>query len=510
MGQTASKSTSSTITSNNGDTTINLKKPEIQPYTVDTNNWLQYAKDKLRGDIKGELLIGPNTLLGDPAKGCSKNFNASYKCFNNGETKTISIPESADGKTAIFTCENEYKQCTSSILEITDDGKLRMKKDGINGEIIWQSNTNEVGLPTEKYSAKYSKYGRNYLKTDEFLKPGEFVGSPSGNCYFTLMPVQENSDIYRLVIAYRELGCKNEESNSRNKNLEINSSSYGSFGFVGDTNTTYGLYSLEPMELKDMGKVAYVDGNENGETGTKKNIYTYDDNNSSLSNQYFYIGKYNALGNNIDILDSNSIEKCIELCNKNDKCYSFVYDKVNNKCYLKNDSSFPYSSNRTYDENMELYIRKKKVDNNISCSKDVKQITYSDFQSFNRKGNMNNDIKCNIGKQISEDKELLRKKREELDNILKDMNQHINALQSKEEKIDNELILYINKLENDIKNYDVIFKKSKDIVDETINAKAQYDNSELKISSTNTYYMIFTIILIVIIISMIILFRKIK
>ena len=114
MGQSASKQSEITLSNdNNNQQKISLQPPQPKPYSVDINNWLQYTKGKIDGNLKGELLLTSQGSMGDPAQGCSKNFNASYKCFPNSDIKTISIPESADGKTAIFSCEDEYNRCTS-------------------------------------------------------------------------------------------------------------------------------------------------------------------------------------------------------------------------------------------------------------------------------------------------------------------------------------------------------------------------------------------------------------
>ena len=48
----------------------------------------------------------------EPAKGCSKEFNAEYKCGISSSTlKTLRVPADARGRSALFDCDAEYKQC---------------------------------------------------------------------------------------------------------------------------------------------------------------------------------------------------------------------------------------------------------------------------------------------------------------------------------------------------------------------------------------------------------------
>jgi hypothetical protein len=44
------------------------------------------------------------TKLGDPANGCGKDFNASWRCGNAEEIHKVFLPAEASGREAPFTC----------------------------------------------------------------------------------------------------------------------------------------------------------------------------------------------------------------------------------------------------------------------------------------------------------------------------------------------------------------------------------------------------------------------
>jgi hypothetical protein len=150
-------------------------------YNVPTNNWLDLVKRVVNGANQLSYTISgvPN-----PAGTCPKNFTATYKC-GNGPTKNVTVAAEANGKLAAFNCLTEAAACGPFKLTLGDDGNLVLT----NGTSkIWESNTKgKVStMPLEKYKQKNGKNGKNYLLEGDMLELGEFIGSPSGNCYLIM------------------------------------------------------------------------------------------------------------------------------------------------------------------------------------------------------------------------------------------------------------------------------------------------------------------------------------
>jgi hypothetical protein len=203
--------------------------------SVSPGNWTAFVQDFVKGKETANYIIGTE-LIGskkeDPFVGCAKDFSATYQCGNSSNiksstTKTINIPGEAGGKSALFDCSAESKKCKALRLTLGDDGNLVLS-DAENKQ-IWTSNTNKVGLVVDKFNAKNSKYGRNYLLAGETLKLGEFIGSPSGNCYLLM---DRTSDGNALQLKYSVLNCTDEQ--------------------YGEDETTDGLFSLAKSAYNEL------------------------------------------------------------------------------------------------------------------------------------------------------------------------------------------------------------------------------------------------------------------
>uniref|UniRef100_A0A6C0IIW6 Bulb-type lectin domain-containing protein n=1 Tax=viral metagenome TaxID=1070528 RepID=A0A6C0IIW6_9ZZZZ len=167
-------------------------------YNVSVGNWTSSVQDFVKGKSSASYVIDGI----DPAVGCYKEFTATYQCGNNPDIKTINIPGEAGLKTAFFDCTGENNKCKDFRLTLGDDGNLVLT-DSENKQ-VWTSNTSKTGLALDEFSAKNSKYGRNYLLADEVLNLGEFMGSPSGNCYLIMDKTPEGNG---LQLNYSVLNC---------------------------------------------------------------------------------------------------------------------------------------------------------------------------------------------------------------------------------------------------------------------------------------------------------------
>ena len=235
--------------------------------TVPIGNWTPYVNAVINGKESASFIIGKSgggTV--DPAVGCKKRFTSTYQC-GTGLAKAVTIEPEAWGQAALFDCTAENKMCSEFRLTLGDDGNIVVTDS--NNAILWSSNTTKTGLALPQYSAKNSKNGRNYLLAGESLNVGEFVGSPSGNCY--LMMVSGVG----LQLLYNMSGCTMTDENT---------------GTSSDENS-YATYSIPQVNISNVGKVGYI--------GANSNIHEYPSELLSQGTTYSLLGNYDSPGNTI-------------------------------------------------------------------------------------------------------------------------------------------------------------------------------------------------------------------
>ena len=176
---------------------------------VAQGNWSSYLKDFVKNkEVANYVVSGA-----DPAVGCLKDFTATYQCGSLPTIKTINIPGEAQGKTATFDCSAENQACSGFKLTLGDDGNLVLTN--MANTQIWTSNTTKTGIAMDEFKAAKGKYGRNYLMGGETLSLGEFIGSPSGNCYLIMAPSPDGGN--GLQLNYSVANC-NEQNFGNDEN----------------------------------------------------------------------------------------------------------------------------------------------------------------------------------------------------------------------------------------------------------------------------------------------------
>ena len=176
---------------------------------VAQGNWTSYVQDFVKNNAVANYVISGN----DPAVGCLKDFTATYQCGSLPTMKTIFVPGEAGGKTATFDCSAENQACSGFKLTLGDDGNLVLTN--MASTQIWASNTMKTGLALDEFKATNGKYGRNYLMAGETLGLGEFMGSPSGNCYLIMAPGPDGGN--GLQLNYSVANC-NEQNFGNDEN----------------------------------------------------------------------------------------------------------------------------------------------------------------------------------------------------------------------------------------------------------------------------------------------------
>jgi hypothetical protein len=451
------------------------QKPKPVIYRVKTNN----VREEIEKSIKNNQLKKLYTVGGgpDPAKNCDKAFSSSYKCFPNGESRSVNYPADATGRTYEYNCTDEYNQCTGSKLILDDDGNLVLKNN--NGEVLWESKTNRTGLILEKHSAKNGKYKRNFITSNEFLKVGEFIGSPSGNCILKLEKVKDKNGKtnLELQIQYMIIDCeKNGKMATEN--------TYGEDGYVGNVNS-YGVYEMSDGYINNQmaNKILYIDGDMR-----KRQIPS---NFKKLGNDFFDIGTYDSVGNNIKTIKNISYDKCKNECTSLENCHGVVYDKSKELCFIKNKNIFPNSA-RVLNTTKQLAIRKYDVGINTSCSSNVRKGYGNIMNRLPMGENMSKTTKCGLGLAISGNKKIIEEKEKALLKVINDITKELKSLSGEEGAIDDTMIKQVKKLEKDMKSYEVALKKIDSTTESYKNVVAMNEDSELNMLSSNTQNMLWT------------------
>lgn len=449
-------------------------------YNVPIGNWSQYVKDAINNQEVSDYIVGSNGGA-DPAYGCYKNFTSTYQC-GNGPTKNVSITGyrvEAGGRSVKFDCSAENKICGGFRLTLGDDGNLVLTDS--NSSTVWQSNTKNTGLALDEFKASNGKYGRNYLLAGETLKTGEFIGSPSGNCYLMMVGNQADCTQNGLQLLYTKLNCT------------MNSKSDG----YGSDDTANGLYSMKKTDITTLGKVGYID--------EQNNIHEYPSDMTNLAQTYTLIGNYDSAGYDISQVSSKSIETCKTSCNGNDNCAGFVY--YNNTCYLKNSGMFPKGIRKPL-SNAELYVRDKSVKNDVSCSKDVDSGLSTQWALLPTSSKMSIDTLCELGAITEEERNVSNTKLKYLNEATDKMSKKLNSIATEKKNLDESFTTAKKGLTKNINDYGSMRRKIINNDKAITNIIGMSDDTELNMTSQNIKYFLYANLAIIIAIASIRLMRN--
>lgn len=448
-------------------------------YNVPIGNWNQYVKDKIHGQEVSNYIIGNGDE--DPAYGCYKNFTSTYQC-GNGQTKTVAITGDkveAGGRSVKFDCSAENKICGGFRLTVGDDGNLVLTDS--NSSIVWQSNTKNTGLALDEFKASNGRYGRNYLLAGETLKAGEFVGSPSGNCYLMMVGGTEDCTQNGLQLLYTKINCT------------MNSKSDG----YGSDDTANGLYSMKKTDITTLGKVGYID--------EQNKIHEYPSDMTNLAQTYTLIGNYDSVGYDISQHSSKSAETCKKNCNGNADCAGFVY--YNNTCYLKNSGMFPKGIRKPL-ANAELYVRDKTVKNNISCTKVVDNGFSTQWELLPTSTKMSIDTLCELGAITEEERNISKTKLKYLNKATGVMSKKLNSIENENNVLNESFDTAKKGLTKNINDYGTMRGKIINNDKAITNIIGMADDSELNMTSQNIKYFLYANLAIIIAIASIRLMRN--
>lgn len=451
-----------------------LMTDETQQHSVPIGNWTQYIKNALTGNGSfSKFIIGKSGGgLEEPAEpGCDKAFTASYQC-GTGKTKLINIDSGARGQTVEFDCRDEVEKCDGFKMSLGDDGNIVLTNS--KNTQVWTSNTNNTGIALDKYKAVNGKYKRNYLKSGEVLELNEFIGSPSGNCYLQMVKKQDGNA--GLELRYTTTDCGGENGTT--------------VGF-GDSRFSNGLYSIPKININNLGKIGYV--NDSSE------LREYPSNMVSYSNNYSSMGKYNNFGNDISKSTNMTAQACQDKCNSDATCAGYVFDSNGGICNTKSAGMFPFS-NRTPSETAELYVRGKGVANSASCAKNVDVSTALEWELLPPGEKMSPDTLCGLGLITENDRASLDEANKELRGITGILENKLRNLSKEDAQLVKSLGYNVNKLQSDLKSYNMVDKKARHHDSQFSLAAAMNEDAESNLKSENFHYLLWSILAILIII----------
>ena len=456
--------------------------PPLPRHSVSIGNWTNYIKKRrtqysMNSPYMTFLIGSPRASGGggtqDPAPGCRKTFQSDYKC-GNGETKSSSVDAESRGRWAYFNCYTENYRCNNYKLILTDGGNIQFKS---GNRVIWESNTNKVGIYLSKYSAKKGKYRRNYIIPGEYLEENEFIGSPSGNCYIIMT---RNG----LQLCYETFECK------------VNNELIG----YGDTSNSYTLYEIskeDPDNIQNTGYVSY-DGTltEHIESFTTL---------EGLQNAapYLDIGNHNSTDNSLTIgkFDGLSNADCKIKCDQNNNCGGYFFsNNTHNGCELKNHR-IKQQRYRTEDSSGWLYIKADLPKENNRHNTRITDTTGVDWDKYNLDNN--SDIKrlTEMGLITQDEIKVLSRSKNELTKSNNKFSKAINKLSIEDAEISLETKEDIKRFKKNISEYKTLDDNSKDIKTKIYNLNAMKIDSELQLIKDNKEYLLWTIATIVVVIA---------
>jgi hypothetical protein len=345
--------------------------------SVSTGNATEKTKQMIQATpfTSNFLVTVDNNTFGDPAVGCSKNWDTAYQCGTAWKTTHI---DNAEGQSYNYDCITEAQNCLKFYLILQDDGNVCLYRSGLD-QSIWCTSTNgkQIG-PNLQWSAPNGKSGKNNLTISDVLGPDDWIGSNDGSLKL-IMQSDGNLVLYTSDV---KVGC-NKDSNGQMYGNEWINALY-QVGSVGNKST--------------LGKMGYIDANSN--------LMEYPDSMIGYSTQYNVFDNTDSGGNDITSLQVTDQNGCQTACNNNDLCAAYVYQETTNSCWIKNSDAYP-KGQRQQVNGLKLGVRKLKPISNSSCSNEVIDIDTVMYDNYVKGSLMTPDTQCNQSVISTEDESKL-------------------------------------------------------------------------------------------------------
>lgn len=415
-----------------------------------------------------------NGTLGDPAKGCVKNFDITYKCGSKSFSKNMAP---AEGKTLILDCKSYINNTCTFFLLLQNNGNLCIYAGSdpskiINRSALWCSKTNNKQQQINNdWKASKGKFGRNYMKMGETLALGEWIGSNDGKLKLQM----ENDGNLVLYTTTIKSGCI-----MQNKTM---------FG----TDNVNAVYELNNMgNVGKLGKIAYIDEDSK--------LREYPQNMLGKSNDYVLYQNFDSKDNDIRSVQAKQVTDCVTECNKDTNCNGFSFQKDSKICNLKNNKMFP-NSNRQYNTNFTLGLRKPTIISNDTCSKKINEVSTTRYDNYIKGKMMTSSTQCTDSVLTNEYKRKLNNLNNKLTNLGNKIASKMESMYSKDNKIYEKMNMNDAQFKQTIQEYrDIKNKTYSNIIEGMQTIRTMNDingmltNSDLIVLQENYSYMLWSIL----------------
>jgi hypothetical protein len=357
----------------------------------------------------------------DPAQCCEKLVDYSYQC-GGSSFKTGQI---SGGSNILFDCSNEVANCSFYLL-LQNDGNMclyRGTDPSNNKGLIWATNTNgKQQSPNINWISKNGKYGRNYLKLNEYLGTNDWISSDDGSLKLIMQP-DGNLVLYTSTVSK---GC-----------ITANKKTYGS----ANINAVYKLDNIGDKNV--LGKLANI--NPNAE------LIAYPDSMIGYSNSYDVFDKMDNIGNDINSVVLNTPDECENTCSNTKECSGYVYQNNSKTCWLKNAPLTDLHLNKVENDSTVLGIRRPAINiDGASCNKqinDIDSVRYNNYTSTNT-----NTSICN--KNLSaEDEQKYNNIINQLEIYGENIINKMNELYKKDDKINEKMNINVSQFNEKLERY---------------------------------------------------------
>jgi hypothetical protein len=313
-------------------------------------------------DAQLQYPISNSNPYGDPAVGCGKSWDTAYQCGNIWKSAHLDYGE---GQNFIYDCKEETSKCVFFLI-LQSDGNLciyRGSDPSNKKELIWATQTTgQQKAPNTNWVASKGKFGRNYLKTNEYLASEEWIGSDDGS----LKLIMQKDGNLVLYTNENTSGCK-----------VINNKTFGLKGING-------VYEINELgNMSTLGKIGYIDNNSE--------LKEYPKDMLSFVNEYQIYPNTWIDGNDLATLSTSDQQGCQSACNETDACAAYAYQTTSKTCWLKDSQS----GMKQPIEDVFLGIRKSTVNSGNNCSNKMIDIDTIQYDNYLKDTEMSTSTQCN-------------------------------------------------------------------------------------------------------------------
>jgi hypothetical protein len=260
---------------------------------------------------------------------------------------------------AVYTLDPD--EVDNYFLILQDDGNMcifRGSSPTNNSGLIWSSgSTGKQKDPNLNFTAKKSKYGKNWISAGSTLASGDFVSSNNGSIYLVM---QSDGNLI-LYTSRRVLNCDKIPDNKMGGGVGANA-----------------LYKLDETGFKsNLSKLGYVNPNAD--------VYTYPSDNLSPGDNFTEHLGYDSVGHDIQgaSYGDATLDKCKSSCLNDATCAGFAYTPENNVCYPKNEIG-----SKTLNKSSNLYVRSHKPKTlPTGVSSKINNVDSIKYQNYASSGN---------------------------------------------------------------------------------------------------------------------------